>query len=330
MGARISLDLRAGSTRLDAAPSLVERGRVPLELEPWGETSLARIAPLAAHPSLQPEFERLLGHGLAETMGDPFCPERFRRIARLDGADVGFGFAFVLPTVQGLKFASLRVAVIEPARRRGVGGALWRTIEAELGAAVPDLREIESGVLLPGEPALAFFPKRGLAPVRRYWLMRRPSRTVDPPAWPAGVSLRPFADGERDVALFTEVFNRSWKEEDHGVLLTVADVRTHIANGTVDPRAIFFAEAAGAPIGFVRGALHATRGEVAVLGVVPEWRGRGVGRALLRFGTRWLIDAGADPVTLLVDGKNERALTLYRQEGFEIMRTREIWSKRVE
>jgi len=300
---------------------------MPLELEPWGATSLSRMARLAADPSLQPEFERLLGHGLAETMGDPLCPEALRRIARLDGADVGFGFAFVLPTVQGLKFASLRIAVIESARRRGVGTALWRTLESELHARVPDLREVESGVILPGEPAIAFFARRSLSPVRRYWLMRRPGRTVDPPLWPEGVSLRPFEPGERDIALFTDVFNRSWKEEDHGILLSIDDVRTHFANGTVDPRAMFFAEAAGSPIGFVRGALHATRGEVAVLGVVPEWRGRGIGRALLRFGTRWLIEHDADPVTLFVDGKNERALTLYRQEGFEVMRTREIWSK---
>ena len=69
------------------------------------------------------------------------------------------------------------------------------------------------------------------------------------------------------------------------------------------------------------------RPEVAVLGVVPEWRGRGLGRALLRHGSRWLRDRGFERVMLQVDGENERALTLYRQERFEIVRTRQVWSR---
>ena len=302
---------------------------MPLELEPWNDGSAARIAAMVEGPGMQPEFDRLLGHGLGEIMRDPICPERFRRLARLDGRDAGFAFAFVPPTVSGRPFASIRVGVVEGARRRGVGTALHATLRAQLIAEVPGLTEIESGALVPNPAAEAFCLRQGLSPGRKYWMMERPGRSVDAPLWPEGTAIRGFENGERDLAAFVDVFNRSWLEQDHGFLLTVDDAREHIANGTVDPAAIFLAEAAGAPVGFVRCARHATRGEVAVLGVVPEWRGRGLGRALLRWGTQWLLDRGAEPVTLLVDGKNDRALVLYRGEGFEVRRTRQIFSAKV-
>ena len=300
-----------------------------LELEPWNDGSAARIAAMVEGPGMQPEFDRLLGHGLAETMNDPICPARFRRLARLDGRDAGFAFAFVPPAASGRPFASIRVGVVEGARRRGVGTALHSALSAQLVAEVPGLTEIESGALVPNPAAEAFCAKQGLSPGRKYWLMERPGRSVEPSLWPAGTAIRAFEDRERDLALFVDVFNRSWREQDHGFLVTVEDARQLIANGSVDPAAIFLAEAGGEPVGFVRCARHATRGEVAVLGVVPEWRGRGLGRALLRWGTRWLLDRGAEPVTLLVDGKNDRALVLYRGEGFEVRRTRQIFSRAV-
>ena len=314
---------------LTAVAAVPQSAAMPLELEPWNEGSAARVAAMVEGPGMQPEFDRLLGHGLAETMSDPLCPAPFRRLARLDGTDCGFAFAFVLPTSAGRPFASIRVGVVEGSRRRGVGAALHAALRAQLIAEVPDLAEIESGALVPNPAAEAFCLRQGLEPSRRYWMMQRPGRSVEAPRWPEGVALRVFENGDRDLAAFTDVFNRSWREQDHGVLVTVEDARELIANGSVDPAAIFLAEAAGGAVGFVRCARHATRGEVAVLGVVPEWRGRGLGRALLRWGTQWLLEHGAEPVTLLVDGKNDRALVLYRGEGFEVLRTRQIYSKKV-
>lgn len=301
---------------------------MPLELERWNDGSAARMAAMVQGPGMQPEFDRLLGDGLRDTMNDPICPAPFRRLARLDGRDAGFAFAFVPPTAAG-PFASIRVGVVEEARRRGVGTALHAALRTELIAEVPNLTEIESSTLVPNPAAEAFCLAQGLSPGRKYWMMERPGRSVEPPHWPEGTAVRVFENGERDLAAFVDVFNRSWLEQDHGFLLTTEDAREHIDNGSIDPASIFLAEAAGVPVGFVRCARHATRGEVAVLGVVPEWRGRGLGRALLRRGTQWLLERGAEPVTLMVDGQNDRALVLYRGEGFEVRRTRQIFSKKL-
>ena len=58
-------------------------------------------------------------------------------------------------------------------------------------------------------------------------------------------------------------------------------------------------------------------GEVALIGVLPQWRGRGLGRELLRWGVAQLLARGAGPIQLTVEAENELALGLYLRTGFE-------------
>jgi L-phenylalanine/L-methionine N-acetyltransferase len=57
---------------------------------------------------------------------------------------------------------------------------------------------------------------------------------------------------------------------------------------------------------------------VASLGmaVAPEWRGRGLGSALLAEAFRWAEWAGVEKVLLTVYPHNDRAINLYRKFGF--------------
>jgi mycothiol synthase len=297
-----------------------------LVIRPWTPAEHARVRTLAAHPSLQPEFELMLGEGFDRMAGDPFNRSELRRIATLDGSDAGFALTFLVPMAAG-RFAATRIGVVEGARRRGVGSALLAESLAAVATLAPESRERVLSAYLPAESAGGFAARHGYTPTRRYWQMERPGREAPEPRWPAGVRPRVFEAGERDIARWVEVFNRSWSEHDHAVVATAESVRELISGGTIDPRTAFFAERDGRAVGFVRPALHATHGEIAVVGVVPEERRNGLGRALLRFGTRWLLDHGAGRVTLMVDGNNERALTLYRQESFEVVKTRQIWTR---
>jgi putative acetyltransferase len=52
------------------------------------------------------------------------------------------------------------------------------------------------------------------------------------------------------------------------------------------------------------------------MSVDREWRGRGVGSALLAEAFRWARWSGVEKVTLTVYPENERALALYRKFGF--------------
>ncbi len=58
------------------------------------------------------------------------------------------------------------------------------------------------------------------------------------------------------------------------------------------------------------------------LAVAPTAQGRGLGRRLLRESMRWARGAGARSMLLNTQPDNDRATTLYRSEGFEMLAER--------
>lgn len=51
------------------------------------------------------------------------------------------------------------------------------------------------------------------------------------------------------------------------------------------------------------------------MGVVPEWRGKGIGREVLQAAFRLAAQQGATEMMLTVDGLNTPALRLYQRAG---------------
>lgn len=63
-------------------------------------------------------------------------------------------------------------------------------------------------------------------------------------------------------------------------------------------------------------------GEIYIIGVVPDWEGYGLGRVLVEMGLEHLAAVGqATDAMLFVESSNERAINLYRQLGFEMVRS---------
>lgn len=76
---------------------------------------------------------------------------------------------------------------------------------------------------------------------------------------------------------------------------------------------------AHAPLGHVQapfGHAHAPIGEVYVVGVRPDYRGSGLGRALTIAGLEHLRGLGLSQAMLYVDAENTRAIRLYEGLGF--------------
>lgn len=72
----------------------------------------------------------------------------------------------------------------------------------------------------------------------------------------------------------------------------------------------------------VQGLLDAGRfGGIQNLGVLPEWRGLGIGRAILLKALAGFAAAGVRRAFLEVTAKNELAVRLYRQIGFRAYQT---------
>ncbi len=55
-----------------------------------------------------------------------------------------------------------------------------------------------------------------------------------------------------------------------------------------------------------------------ILGVMSQYRKKGVGRALLSNGMKWILDQGMDTIYLGMDAENAKALDLYTSLGFKV------------
>lgn len=86
------------------------------------------------------------------------------------------------------------------------------------------------------------------------------------------------------------------------------------------------ASAANQPLGYVSCHLDPARreGQIGLVGVSPEVRGRGVGKNLVLAAIDWFRAQGAHEVTVVTQGNNRAAQRLYQQCGF-LSRDLQLW-----
>jgi mycothiol synthase len=179
----------------------------------------------------------------------------------------------------------------------------------------------------PNPAAEAFARHHGFAHARWFWLMERPRGATPEVVIPDGVTLRTFDGSEAMLRDWNDAYVDSFAQHYHFVRTSVEDTRTLSQRPTVRAEGLALAYRDGSCVGFCRCNLLQRRGEIAVVGTTHDARRIGLGRALLRWGVRWLEAQNTPSVTLMVDGENEDALKLYRSEGFEVIRTRQSWSR---
>ncbi len=208
-------------------------------------------------------------------------------------------------------------------RRRGHGRRLVEAARALVGRQ--GLAELQLWGEPDRDPGRAFIRALGFTYRSSLWLFRLPpGRAVPAPVFPSEVTVRPIAvglDEGRYVALMTAAF------ADHPSPLQVSEsyVRGVHARPDFDPDDVLVVSPADDPgrlVGFCRSvemppAGGRRRGDIALVGLLPEWRGRGLGRQLVRWGVGHLRGRGIAEIELSVEARNARALELYRSEGFE-------------
>jgi ribosomal protein S18 acetylase RimI-like enzyme len=184
--------------------------------------------------------------------------------------------------------------------------------------------KLAQALLAPEEAHLASpLVRNGFAHVTDLWYLRHdlqlPGHWLSAPA-----RLRLESYGAASAADFRQALARTYQDsrdcpEVNGVRTIEEVIRGHQAQGRFDPDRWWLARTDGgeAAVLLLTEMPESGDWEVAYVGVVPEARRRGVGRALMLHALVEARAAGVGRLTLSVDARNQPAWALYRGLGFE-------------
>lgn len=216
--------------------------------------------------------------------------------------------------------------VVDPEHRRlGVGGALLDHVLRRW----PQVRLWSHGDL---QDARTLYASRGLRVVRELWQMSRPlagewADLPDRVELPEGLAVRPYRVGSDDEP-WLAVNARAFADHAEQGRMSLADLQDRQHEPWFDPSGFLVVEDTTDvdPEGQARvAAFHWTKveadhpetGEVYVVGVDPDYQGRGLGTAVTLLGLQHLRARDVHDVTLYVDGDNAPAIATYQRLGFE-------------
>ncbi|HEY1672211.1 MAG TPA: GNAT family N-acetyltransferase [Streptosporangiaceae bacterium] len=222
--------------------------------------------------------------------------------------------------------------VVHPAHRgRGVGSALVTMIEQRASqqlAGLPSGR-VRHSIFAGDDAAAAIMRARGMRPVRHFWHMLIDLTTpLDQGPAPDGVEItgiEPASQLRVVHAIIEEAFADHWG---HHAEPFDRWAEEHTGSPAYDPALWLLATAQGQPAGALTGHVADDRGWVDYLGVLPPWRGRGLGAALLHRSFATFARRGVRRVILNVDAENATGATaLYERAGMRVVNRWDLYER---
>ena len=278
---------------------------------------------------LEPTGRGVSPQVIAENLGRPsYSPEQDLFVAEIAGSLIGY--MDVTPEL-AIGRVILDCWVHPEHRRRGLATKLlsYATHRAkELGANVAHVNITEDNVA-----AKSVLSKLGFECARRFLELRLNMTEV---SWQdidqAALGCRYLQRGEEDK--LTQIQNRSfagiWGYNPN----TVEEIiyRTNLSN--CSPEDVVLTCDEDKVIGYCwTGITYETptrkrKGQIRMLGVDPDYRGRGVGKNVLLVGLAHLKSKGIRVTELTVDSENKAACALYKSIGFKVQ-TSNFWYEKV-
>jgi mycothiol synthase len=219
----------------------------------------------------------------------------------------------------------LAIVTVDPAFR-DAGVADWVYDQVRAQAVDDGARLLDTIVDSRDRDASDFLQRRGFKELVSIWTMEADPDFApgEAPSVPLGYRLRPYVAGQ-DAARLAQILNRVFDQHESFAPVTEAEVQSIEHTVAFEPRLTFFLESdAGEAVACARNTIRADRRDawIDVLGVIPEFQGRGLGRFLLLQSLHILAASKPKQIRLTVEGTNERARSLYDSEGFMELRTR--------
>jgi mycothiol synthase len=267
----------------------------------------------------------------------PWVRVRARLLAEVDGVPVARVSVDTEKDSPLKKGYMVGPAVVPEHRRTGVGSALARQGIAVLTDAGMEVVEVYT---YDNPLPRGFYESLGFEVVRRFSRMRRDLAQI-----PSGIGEASNAEivtlgrSDEDIDLMVRIRNDAFREHyDYtpGKLeeWTFA-VRAWDQSGAAY---ITVARIAGQPAGYLSYGIDAEenrhrekkRGGLWDIGVLRQFRGRGIAKRLMIDGMKHLQREGMEEAELSVDETNvTNAMKLYERLGFAVARRRIAWNKRL-
>ncbi|HEX3327245.1 MAG TPA: GNAT family N-acetyltransferase [Actinomycetota bacterium] len=270
-------------------------------------------------PGMDLEFFRTL------FLGRGFDPERNSfLITGPDGELVGYGD--VKEELE--EDAVTHFGKVHPEHRsRGLGGWLVRALEhraIEIAAGRPLM--LRATALWLDDGGIRLYEMLGYRHVRDFMHMERSLEGLAPLALPSGVTIRHFREGDGPSfhRIETEAFRGQW-----GISAVPFEAWTErLQEEAFRPEMWLLARCDGRDAGVLIGRGGTKEAWVASLAVLEEFRGRGIGGALLRHSFHVFQEHGYGGVALNVDSDNPTGATkLYEAQGMHMRRRWLVYDK---
>ncbi len=220
--------------------------------------------------------------------------------------------------------------LVHPKHREGSLSAMF------LDRAISRTRElgilsIHANISQDSPMAKQLLTAMGFTFIRRFLELRLDlSKTLLPEIGKICPPCRPFRPGEEER--LTQLQNRSFAGSWGYNANTVEGIAYRLHLPDASPEDIILALDSNKPIGYCWTRVNiwknknsgGSAGRIYMLGVDPDYRGRGLGRQLLVAGLSYLKSKGLRGVELTVDSENKGACVLYKSVGFNLW-TSSLW-----